>query len=133
IVVVGAEMELSDRDDAMAGGAQAMMPALHRSVIRVGVVPEPYAVNVASGGEGRARRNADRRRRPAGGEAGAARRKGVEVRRPRHGMSVAAHNAASVLIGHDDQQVLTAHASCSRLPAHRTAPSRPRTGLTDTL
>jgi len=69
ILFVGAEVKLADRDDAVSGFAQAMMPTRHRPVIGVGIVPEPDLMDVLAGGECRARRNADRRRRPARGEA----------------------------------------------------------------
>src|SRR5262249_44460261 len=110
VVLVGAEVELADRDHAMPGVAQAVMPARDRAVVGVGVVPEADLVDVVAGGEGGARRDADRGGGPAGGETGAGLRQPVEVGRAHERVAVAAHAAAAVLIRHDDQQVLRSHA-----------------------
>jgi hypothetical protein len=109
VVVVGAEMELADRHRLVAGLAQAVVPARDRAVIWIGVVPEADLVDVFAGRERRARRDADRRGRPAGGKPRAAPGQQVEIRRPHKRMAVATHEVAAVLVGHQDDEVLRSH------------------------
>src|SRR5215204_2320089 len=98
VLLVGPKMELADGNNRVAGLAQPMMPARDRAVVRVGVVPESDLVNVFAGGERGARRNADRRRRPARRETGAAGSKPVEMRGLHDRVAVAAHRTAAVLV-----------------------------------
>src|SRR5437667_9346147 len=102
-------MKFSDGDDAMAGGAQPMMPARYRAVIGISVVPKSDLMDVLSCREGCPRRNANRRGSPAGGKPRALRRQPVQIGRLHDGMAVAAHHLAIVLIGHNDQQVPSFH------------------------
>ena len=83
VVVAGpaAEMQLADRDDAMPGVAQRVVPARDRAVVAVGVVPVADLVHVAADRECRARRHADRAGRVRRREARAARGKRIEVGR----------------------------------------------------
>jgi hypothetical protein len=131
ILVLRAEMQFSDRDDAMAGVTQVMMPARDRAVIRIGIVPKSDLMNVLAGRERGARRDAHGRRRPTGCETRSPRRQPVEIRRMHERMAVAAHHVAAVLIRHDDQQVLRLHIAAPdrcgrpRLPYATVAGARP--------
>jgi hypothetical protein len=102
-------MQLADRHHAVASVPQAVVPARNLAVVRIGVVPVADLVDVLAGGEGGARRHADRAGGVRVGEAQAARRQAVEVRRVHHPVSRAAHPARVVLVGHDDEQVCGFH------------------------
>src|SRR6266581_3075878 len=109
VFVWPAEMQLSDRDYAVAVLTQQVMPGGHRAVVGVGVVPEADLVNVLPDGEARARRDANGARGIGVGEDRAARREGVEARCLDGRMLSVPGDFRVVLIGHDDQEIQRAH------------------------
>ena len=112
-----AEMQLADRDDAMPGVAQRVVPARDRAFVAVGVVPVADVVHVAADGERRPRRHADRARRVRRREARAARGKRVEVGRGDERMAGGPEKFRIVLVGHEHEQVGGAHAGKYRTAA----------------
>src|SRR5690348_6046661 len=86
-----------------------MMPARDRAVVRIGVYPKADLVDVFAGRETGARRNTDRRRRPARRKAAATRGKPIEVRGFDERVAITAHQTATVLVRHDDQTILRLH------------------------
>ena len=89
------------------------MPARHRAVVGVGIVPEADLVHVFPGGERGARRHAHRAGGVRRAEHRAARRERVEVRRLHDRMSRRAHDLRVVLVGHDDEKVGGFHCFCA--------------------
>ena len=112
-----AEMQLADRDDAMPGVAQRVMPARDRAFVTVGVVPVADVVHVAADGERRPRRHADRARRVRRREACSPRGQCVEVRRRDERMAGSPEELRIVLVGHQHEQVGGAHAGKYRTAA----------------
>ena len=112
-----AEMQLADRDDAMPGVAQCVVPARDRAFVAVGVVPVADLVHVAADGECRPRRYADRAGRVRCREARAARGKRIEVGRGDERMAGGPEKFRIVLVGHEHEHVGGAHAGKYRTAA----------------
>src|SRR5262249_18859144 len=93
---------------------QARAPSRNAAVISHGVVPVSDFVDISPGRKARACRHADRARRVCGGEAGAARRERVGVWRPHDGMARAWGGAGLVVVGNDEQEILSFHESDHR-------------------
>ena len=127
-----AEMQLADRDDAMPGVAQCVVPARDRAFVAVGVVPVADVVHVAADGECRPRRHADRAGRVRCREARAAGGKRVEVGRGDERMAGGPEKLRIVLVGHEHEHVGGAHAeSIAQRPALDTAGARGNVGGRD--
>jgi hypothetical protein len=60
VILLRAEVQFADRDDAVTRFTQMVMPARDRPIIGIGVIPKPDLMNVLAGCECRARRNANR-------------------------------------------------------------------------
>ena len=111
VVVAGSapEVQLANRHDPVTRLAQPVMPARQRAVVAVGVVPVADLVVVASDGECRARRHADR----AGGigrrEARPGGRQRIQVGRRDERVSGGAEELGVVLVGHEDEQICRSH------------------------
>src|SRR5262245_41008871 len=97
----------------MAGLTEAVVPTRNGAVVGVSVVPKADLVDVLASCERCSCRNADRRWRPTPGKAGPARRESIEVRCLHDRMAVATQHPAAVLIGHDDEQVLSSRSTLS--------------------
>ena len=108
-VGLGPKVQLADRCDAVALELQPMPPRRHRTLIAPAVVPIAGLVHVASGGDGRAGRHADRRIAIGSGKTCPARRQPVEVGGLNDLAALAAECARRMLVGKDEKHVLRFH------------------------
>ena len=114
VALAAAKVQLADRDHAMAGVAQRVVPARDRAVVAVGVVPVADLVHVAPDREARAGRHADRARGVRRREARAARRQRVEIGRGDERMAGGSEKFRVVLVGHQHEEVGGRHGRCAR-------------------
>ena len=128
VVFVGtAEMQFADGRHVVPAFAQQMVPALGRTVIRIGVVPKADLVNVFANGECSTCRHADGAGGVGLGKARSASGQRVEVRGLNNRVAITTQDLAAVLVGHDDKQVLRFHQRVSsvRCRTHRCQSRQP--------
>ncbi len=106
-----AVVQLADGFYTHAGGLQARAPARHAAIVAHRVVPVADVMDVASGRETCARRNADGTGRVGRREAGAACGEAIDIRRSDDRMAGARQGAGLVFVGNDEDEIFCFHGS----------------------
>jgi hypothetical protein len=111
VIFVASVVQLAHCDYGVAGIAQAVHPARHATVVDDRVVPITRLVRIATGGDARTRRTAERARAPRLVVTHARRRDAVDVRGLHNRVAVTAGHCAIVVVGLKEDEVGGFHQS----------------------
>ena len=108
-VVAAPVVQLADRIAPVAGLVKAVAEGGRRAGIGKGVVPIADLVDITARGKARPRRHADRAVAVGVLEERTLCRQPVHVGRLDIGVAIGAENTAAVLVGHDEENILSGH------------------------